>query len=181
METQNPGANTHGPRGFQMSSLIVGAIIAAIGMLLSRALLQRLFPVKAIMSADSSFVELKSRYQTWTLRLGALMLLIATPLSGVFWLLLKGLASWHAGRLPITFVPAVGAYWLLPAFLLGLVGGGVVAMWIAQRLLGDRYSEFLAYCSLSSGINPVRANVLASQACTIVCAGLIFIGLRADL
>ena len=44
-----------------MSSLIVGAIVAAIGMLLSRALLQRLFPVKAIMSADSSFAELKSR------------------------------------------------------------------------------------------------------------------------
>ncbi|HXD12557.1 MAG TPA: hypothetical protein VNU65_00150 [Xanthobacteraceae bacterium] len=164
-----------------MSSLIVGAIVAAIGMLLSRALLQRLFPVKAIMSADSSFADLKSRYQTWALRLGALTLFIATPLSGVFWLLLKSLASWHAGRPPIIFVPAVGAYWLLPAFLLGLVGGGVVALWIAQRLLGERYSEFLAYCSLSSGVNPVRANVLASQACTFVCAGLIFIGLRADL
>jgi hypothetical protein len=164
-----------------MSSLIVGAIVAAIGMLLSRALLQRLFPVKAIMFADSSFAELKSRYQTWALRLGALTLFIATPLSGVFWLLLKSLASWHAGRPPIIFMPAVGAYWLLPAFLLGLVGGGVVALWIAQRLLGERYSEFLAYCSLSSGVSPVRANVLASQACTLVCAGLIFIGLRADL
>jgi hypothetical protein len=164
-----------------MSSLTIGAITAAFGMLLSLKLLQRLIPAKAIMSADSSFVELKSRYQKWALRLGVLMLLIATPLSGVLWFLLKGLASWYAGRLPLAFVPASGAYWLLPAILLGLVGGGVVAMWIAQRLLADRYSEFLAYCSLSSGMNPVRANLLAFQTCTIVCTGLIFIGLRADL
>jgi hypothetical protein len=164
-----------------MSSSTVGAVVAAIGMLVSLRLLHRLFPVQAIMSADSSFAELKSRYQKWAFRLGALTLLIATPLSAILWFLLKGLASWHAGRVPITFAPAFGAYWLLPAILLGLAGGGVMAMWIAQRLLANRYSEFLAYCSLSSGMNPVRANVLAFQTCTIICAGLIVIGLRADL
>jgi hypothetical protein len=167
-----------------MSSLIIGSIAAVCGVLLSFRLLDRLLPVKAVMSADTSFAELKSRYQKWTLRLAVLTLAVAVPLSSVFWFLLKGLASWHAGRLwavEAALPPGVGAYWLVPAFLLGLAGGGVAAMWTAQRLLGGRYSEFLAYWSLSSGLNPARANVLAFQACSIVCAGLIFIGLRAEL
>jgi len=167
-----------------MSSLIIGSIAAVCGVLLSFKLLDRLFPVKAVMSADTSFAELKSRYQKWTLRLAVLTLVVAVPLSSVFWFLLKGLASWHAGRLwtvEAALPSGVGAYWLVPAFLLGLAGGGVAAMWTAQRLLGGHYSEFLAYWSLSSGLNPARANVLAFQACSIICAGLIFIGLSAEL
>jgi len=167
-----------------MGSLTIGAMAAALGMVLSFKLLHRLFPVKAVMSADSSFAELRSRYEVLTFRLGLLMLLVAVPLSSIFWFLLKGLASWHSGRLwaaEAALTPAGGAYWLMPAFLLGLAGGGVAAMWTAQRLLGARYSEFLAYWSLSSGMNPARANVLAFRACTIICAGLIVIGLHAEL
>ena len=167
-----------------MGPLIIGAIAATCGVMLSFRLFDRLFPVKAVMPADTSFAELKSRYQKWTVRLAVLALIVAVPLSSLFWFLLRGLASWHAGRLwavEAALPPGVGAYWLIPAFLLGLAGGCVAAMWTAQRLLGGRYSEFLAYWSLSSGINPARANALAFQACNIVCAGLIFIGLRAEL
>jgi hypothetical protein len=167
-----------------MGPLMIGAVAATCGVLLSFRLFDRLFPVKAVMSADSSFAELKSRYQKWTPRLGMLALIVAVPLSSMFWFLLRGLASWHAGRLwavEAALPRGAGAYWLIPAFLLGLAGGGVAAMWTAQRLLGGRYSEFLAYWSLSSGLNPARANALAFQACNILCAGLIFIGLRAEL
>ena len=165
-----------------MNALTLGAIAAAIGMPAGLKFLHWLFPVKAVMPAESSFAELKSQYQKWTSGLAVLMLLVAVPLSLVFWFLLKSLATWHAMWLPpadMTFAPVIEAYWLLPAFLLGLVGGGVAALWIARRLLGKRYGEFLAYWSLSSGVNPVKANVSVFQVCTIICAGLIFIGLRA--
>lgn len=94
------------------------------------------------------------------------------------------LGGLYATRLPpadITFAPIVQTYWMLPAGLLGVVCGGLATMWIARRHLGRRYSEFLAYWSLSGGVDPIRSNVMDFQVCTIVCIGLIFIGLRANV
>jgi hypothetical protein len=165
-----------------MYALSVGTIAAAIGMAASFRILQARFFAKAIMPAQSSYVELRSKYGKWTTYLTLLMLLVAAPASFVFWCLLKILARWYAGQLPsadVTFAPAVAVYWVLPAGLLGLVCGGIAAMWTARRLLGERYSEFLAYRSLSNGMDPIDANIAILQVCTIACIGLIFAGLLA--
>jgi hypothetical protein len=164
-----------------MNALTVGAIACAIGVPASLKLLHLQFPAKAIMPGHSSFAELKSQYKKWTSWLSVLMLAIAAPLTFVFWYLLKNLADWYASRLPladVTFAPMVPAYWALPAALFAVVCSGMAAMWIVRRLLGQRYGEFLAYWSLSSGMDPISANVVVFQASTIICIGLIFLGLR---
>jgi len=158
----------------------IGAIAAAARMPRSLKLLDRSFSAKAVMPADSSFAELKARYQSCMFRLGVLMLIVALPLSLVFWLVLRPLSAWHGARVSPAETPfalLIEAYWVLPAFLLGLVGGGMAAMWTARRLLGNRYGEFLAYWSLWSGMDPIKANAMAFQVCTLAGAGLIVLGL----
>jgi len=164
-----------------MYALSVGTIAAAIGIAASFKVLNVLFPAKAIMPAQTSFVELKTKYRKWTTCLGLLMLLVAAPLAFGFWYALQGLATWHAAQLPqadVTFAPIAPPYWALPAILLGAVCGGVAAIWAVRRLLGKRYNEFLAYWSLSGRADPIKSNIRVYQVCTIACLGLIVVGLH---
>ena len=161
-----------------------GAAVALIWLPIMFALLRRLFPARPAPSSGLPLAELKAKYSKWVSMLGVLMFVTSVPFAIGLWFAMTGLASWCAQQLPsaiITFAPVTPRYWAVPALLLGLVCGGIAAMWIVHRLLGARYSEFLDYWCQSSGMDSVKANVLVFQVCGVLCFGLIFLGLRAHV
>lgn len=164
--------------------ICAGAAVALIWLPIMFALLRKLFPARPAPSSGVPLAELKAKYRKWVSLLGLLMFVTGVPLAVGLWFAMTGLASWCAGQLPsalITFAPVTPRYWAVPALLLGLVCGGIAAMWMVHRLLGARYGEFLDYWCQSSGIDSVKANVLVFQVCGVLCFGLIFLGLRAHV
>lgn len=161
-----------------------GAAVALIWLPIMFALLRRLFPARPAPSSGLPVAELKARYGKWVSMLGVLMFLTGVPFAVGLWFAMTGLALWCAHQLPsalVTFAPVTPRYWAVPSLLLGLVCGGIAAMWIVHRLLGARYGEFLDYWCRSSGMDSVKANVLVFQVCGLLCFGLIFLGLRAHV
>jgi hypothetical protein len=161
-----------------------GAAVALIWLPIMFSLLRKLFPARAAPSSGLPLAELKVKYSKWVSMLGVLMFVTGVPFAVGLWFAMSSLASWCAHQLPsaiVTFAPVTPRYWAVPALLLGLVCGGIAAMWVVHRLLGARYNEFLDYWCQSSGMNSVKANVLVFQVCGVLCFGLIFLGLRAHV
>ena len=161
-----------------------GAAVTLIWLPIMYSLLRKLFPAKAAPPSGLPPEELKAKYRRWVSMLGVLMFLTGVLFSIALWFAMSALADWSARQLPsaiITFAPITPRYWAVPALLLGLVCGGMAAMWIVHWVLGRRYGEFLDYWCQSSGINSVRANVFVFQVCAALCVGLISLGLRAHV
>jgi hypothetical protein len=161
-----------------------GAAVALIWLPIMFALLRKLFPAKPAPSSGLPLAELKAKYRKWVNLLGLLMFLTGVLFSVGLWFAISGLGSWSAHQLPpalVTFAPITPRYWAVPALLLGLVCGGMAAMWIVRWLLGSHYGEFLDYWCQSSGMNSVRANVFVFQVSAALCVGLISLGLRAHV
>ncbi len=161
-----------------------GAAVTLIWLPIMFALLRRLFPARPAPSSGMPLTELKAKYRKWINMLGLLMFLTGVLFSVGLWFAMSGLADWSAHQLPpavVTFAPVTPRYWAVPALLLGLVCGGMAAIWLVRGLLGARYGEFLDYWCQSSGMNSVRANVFVFQVCAALCVGLISLGLRAHV
>jgi hypothetical protein len=161
-----------------------GAAVTLIWLPIMFALLRRLFPAQAAPPSGLPPEELKAKYRKWVSMLGVLMFLTGVLFSIGLWFAMSALANWSAQQLPsalVTFAPITPRYWAVPALLLGLVCGGMAAMWIVRWLLGVRFGEFLDYWCQSSGMNSVRANVFVFQVCAALCVGLISLGLRAHV
>jgi hypothetical protein len=164
--------------------ICAGAAVTMIWLPIMYALLRKLFPARPAPSSGLPLAELKAKYGKWVNMLGVLMFLTGVLFSIGLWFAMSGLAKWSAHQLPpavVTFAPITPRYWAVPALLLGLVCGGMAAMWIVRWLLGARYSEFLDYWCQSSGMNSVRANVFVFQVCAALCVGLVSLGLRAHV
>jgi hypothetical protein len=161
-----------------------GAAVTLIWLPIMFALLRKLFPVRAAPSSGLPFADLKAKYRRWVNMLGLLMFVTGGLFAIGLWFVMSALASWSAHQLPsaiVTFAPITPRYWAVPSLILGLVCGGMAAMWIVHRLLGARYSEFLDYWCQSSGMNSVRANVFVFQLSAALCVVLISLGLRAHV
>lgn len=161
-----------------------GAAVTLIWLPIMFGLLRRLFPAQAVPASGLPPAELKAKYHKWVNALGLLMFVAGVLFSIGLWFAMSGLARWSAHQLPaaiVTFAPITPRYWAVPALLLGLVCGGMAAMWIVRRLLGARYSEFIDYWCQSSGMNSVRANVFVFQVSAALCVVLISLGLRAHV
>jgi hypothetical protein len=161
-----------------------GAAVTLIWLPIMYSLLRKLFPAQAVPPSGLPPEELKAKYHKWVNMLGVLMFFTGVLFSIGLWFAMSALAKWSAHQLPsaiITFAPITPRYWAVPSLLLGLVCGGMAAMWIVRRLLGARYGEFLDYWCQSSGMNSVRANVFVFQVCAALCVGLISVGLRAHV
>ena len=161
-----------------------GAAVTLIWLPIMFALLRKLFPAQAAPPSGLPPEELKAKYSKWVSMLGVLMFLTGVLFSIGLWFAMSALANWSAQQLPsaqVTFAPITPRYWAVPALLLGLVCGGMAAMWIVRWVLGARYGEFLDYWCRSSGMNSVRANVFVFQVCAALCVGLISLGLRAHV
>lgn len=161
-----------------------GAAVTLIWLPIMFALLRKLFPAQAVAPSGLPPAELKAKYRKWVNMLGLLMFFTGVAFSIGLWFAMSGLAKWSAHQLPpavVTFAPITPRYWAVPALLLGLVCGGMAAIWIVRRLLGVRYREFLDYWCQSSGMNSVRANVFVFQVCAALCVGLVSLGLRAHV
>ena len=164
--------------------ICASAAVTLIWLPIMFALLRRLFPARPVPSSGLTLAELKARYRKWVSMLGVLMFVTGVLFSVGLWFAMGALASWSAHQLPsalVTFAPITPRYWAVPALLLGLVCGGMAAMWIVRRLLGGRYGEFLDYWCQSSGMNSVRANVFVFEVCAALCVVLISLGLRAHV
>jgi hypothetical protein len=161
-----------------------GAAVALIWLPIMFALLRRLFPAWPAPSSGLPLAELKAKYSKWVSMLGVLMFVTGVLFSVGLWFAMGALARWSAHQLPsalVTFAPITPRYWAVPALLLGLVCGGMAAMWIVRQLLGARYGEFLDYWCQSSGMNSVRANVFVFEVCAALCVILVSLGLRAHV
>ena len=164
--------------------ICAGAAVTLIWLPIMFALLRKLFPARPAPSSGLPLADLKAKYSKWVSMLGLLMFLTGVLFSVGLWFAMSGLAKWSAYQLPpaiVTFAPITPRYWAVPSLLLGLVCGGMAAMWIVRWRLGARYSEFLDYWYRSSGMDSVRANVLVFQVCAALCVGLISLGLRAHV
>jgi len=161
-----------------------GAAVTLIWLPIMYSLLRKLFPAQAAPPSGLPPEELKAKYRKWVNMLGVLMFLTGVLLSIGLWFAMSALAKWSAQQLPsavVTFAPITPRYWAVPALLLGLVCGGMAAMWIVRSVLGARYGEFLDYWCQSSGMNSVRANVFVFQVSAALCVGLVSLGLRAHV
>ncbi len=159
----------------------IAATSVAVAIPLAMRLLAKLFPAKPTAAAAPSFDALAAKYRRWDGILAVMILAVAAPASFVLYRLLVWIANWCAGLLPradMVLAPITPAYWFLPALMLGLLCGIVVALGIVRRLLGERNSEYEAYWARASKMDSVKANRVVMEVCAGLCAMLIFLGLR---
>jgi hypothetical protein len=120
------------------------------------AIFRRLTPAKV----DSTLAaipreELRRRYQSWEIAsILPIFAFAALFACGWFFLLRDGAKRLAptAGEAPFVIAPE-DAYWLLPAFFLGLVSSALPVALLYKWLLGDRYREYDAYNQLRTGVN----------------------------
>jgi len=155
--------------------------MAAIAVPLALALLSKLYPPATPAPTGMSEDELTAKYRKWTYMMAVVMLIVVPPLTLLFWVTFKTLADWCAAALPpadMTFAPIFPVYWGIPAIFLAISCAGFAAMAFVQWRLGDRYGEFLAFWSLSSKMDPIKANKLVLGLCAGLCIILVALGVR---
>lgn len=156
-----------------------GAIAAAIAVPLTMRALARLFPAKTTPAVGISPEDLLARYRKWELGFALAMLVVVVPVGFLLWFGLRALGSAHASLLPSAEIQWVTGryYWAIPALFLAITLMLPLFTWVARRLLGERYAEYMAYQQLRSGMDVVRVANMLCTSVAIASAVFIFLGL----
>ena len=102
--------------------------------------------------------RLKKTYQSWT-ALTLVVLLVMAVMSGVLWFFLfckLGDYLMRPGPDVVFQIDPRHFGWCVPAFLMGIVSGGVLSEFALRLVLGERYTAFKRYAQSKSGIDGSR-------------------------
>jgi hypothetical protein len=156
-----------------MSSAVMGALAASIGVPIAFAVLRKIFPYRQPeVGRTRSLEELRPEYWKWEAAAVAPTFVFVAVIGYLCFLGFCGLALWNArGPAPSRFLLLPGIYWAVPALFLGIILAAIPIHFLYKVLLRDRYAEYTAYCNMRVGFDAWK--ILGWMAAAIGCLSAI--------